>query len=178
MKNKAFTLIELLVVVLIIGILAAIAVPQYQKAVLKSRTSEAVLMLKTILDAQEEYYLAHDEYTDNINDLSISLPTGRAFLFDGKASTLAAHLDANQPNTYFYTCWGKRTCGAFAYSPDLPNLEFHTQKDKKDYTGKHWCNVYGDKSARAKGICESIGREDFDIVATFPAGAGKYFIIN
>ena len=46
MKNKAFTLIELLVVVLIIGILAAIALPKYEKAVEKSRAAEAVQILK------------------------------------------------------------------------------------------------------------------------------------
>ena len=57
MKNQAFTLIELLVVVLIIGILAAIALPQYEKAVHKARFSEAMLRVKSIKDAVELYVL-------------------------------------------------------------------------------------------------------------------------
>ena len=67
MKNRAFTLIELLVVVLIIGILAVIAVPQYQKAVVKSRVATILPIMADIIQAQEIYYLNHGQYTDNAN---------------------------------------------------------------------------------------------------------------
>ena len=72
MKNHAFTLIELLVVVLIIGILAAIALPQYQKAVARSRAVQAMVTLQAITQAQKEYYLANGVYSGNKENLSIS----------------------------------------------------------------------------------------------------------
>ena len=72
--STGFTLIELLVVVLIIGILAAIALPKYEVAVAKSRATEALLNLQSLYKAQQLYYMANNTYTDKISELDFSLP--------------------------------------------------------------------------------------------------------
>ena len=69
-----FTLIELLVVVLIIGILAAVALPQYQKAVLKSRMAEVLVYLHAYEQGEELYYMANGTYTDYPANLDVSMP--------------------------------------------------------------------------------------------------------
>ncbi|MBR1373388.1 prepilin-type N-terminal cleavage/methylation domain-containing protein [bacterium] len=74
---QAFTLIELLVVVLIIGMLVAVAIPQYKKAVLKSRLAAIKPILSAIKTAEESYYLANGEYTYNMDLLDIGSSCSR-----------------------------------------------------------------------------------------------------
>ncbi len=74
-KSLGFTLIELLVVVLIIGILAAVALPQYEKAVEKSRAAQAFALAKSIHEAQEAFKMASGDYTRSFEDLDIDIPT-------------------------------------------------------------------------------------------------------
>ncbi|MBO5911420.1 MAG: pilin, partial [Elusimicrobiaceae bacterium] len=76
-KTRGFTLIELLVVVLIIGILAAVAVPQYQKAVFKARATEAITMLRSLNNAWKICKLERGEAicaSDPFGNLVIDVP--------------------------------------------------------------------------------------------------------
>lgn len=71
-NRQGFTLIELLVVVLIIGILASIALPQYQKAVVKARFAAIKPTLAALKQAEEYHYLVNGEYAIDMNALDIN----------------------------------------------------------------------------------------------------------
>ena len=71
--RKGFTLIELLVVVLIMGILASVAMPQYFKSVEKARAAEAINALQAIAAAEQRYNMKTGNLTGNLWDLDIDL---------------------------------------------------------------------------------------------------------
>ena len=73
-SKTGFTLIELLVVVLIIGILAAVAVPQYQVAVVKSRVGAFLPLMKAINDAETVYFLENGEPSLDVSKLAVNVP--------------------------------------------------------------------------------------------------------
>ncbi len=102
--KTGFTLIELLVVVLIIGILAAIALPQYQKAVERSRMAEAIQHLGDYATAQSIYYMQHNAFAEDMDelnggDITLSAP-GDAFDYEkgvgGKIGHPQAFLNAQR----------------------------------------------------------------------------------
>ena len=150
-NKKGFTLIEILVVVLIIGILAAIAVPQYKKAVAKADLHKGVSLVESIYQAQQAYYLAHGDYAIDIDDLDVSIPKDSSCT---KTQVTGAS---------FYKC----DYGAIGFWDGIANVQYQTKDGNlgylhflKDMTifeaGKRYC--YAD-SATAAEVCKNLGGE-------------------
>ena len=74
-----FTLIELLVVILIIGILASIAVPQYFKLVERGRVAEGLSCLSTLKGSQQRYQLRNGVFSNTLGNLDTTCPTMKFF---------------------------------------------------------------------------------------------------
>ena len=146
-NKKGFTLIELLVVVLIIGVLAAIALPMYQKAVLKSRFAALMPIVKSMNDSNEAYYLEHMQYASNPQDLPVQgqleYPTG-------------TQLEFGQNMDYAYV---------LASNPDARNNYIMYQKHSANYPGEIHCEaLVGDDDAQA--VCLSYGTNNIGTTLT------------
>ena len=147
--KQAFTLIELLLVVLIIGILAAVALPQYQVAVAKARMATALPVLKSMLDAQQIYFQANGEYSINFEELDIDLPAGGTLDENKRKMTY--------PNGMVYDIWrssaGDSTSVRALVDEDATYLlEFYVD-------GTHCC--YAKKNnAFANRVCKSFAGKE------------------
>ncbi|MBL8920928.1 MAG: prepilin-type N-terminal cleavage/methylation domain-containing protein [Myxococcaceae bacterium] len=103
MNRKGFTLIELMIVVAIIGILAAIAIPNFVRFQAKGKQSEANSNLKAIFSAQKASYPQNQGYWSDIGAIGFSPERGNRYLYDlgaaansvdlGMEATCAAYVD-------------------------------------------------------------------------------------
>ncbi len=78
-SQLGFSLVELSVVIVIIGVLAAFAVPKFRDSVERSKASEAINYLSSIRTAQERYLYIESTYADDLANLDIKFPTPKYF---------------------------------------------------------------------------------------------------
>lgn len=133
--NKGFTLIELLVVVLIIGILSAVALPQYQKAVLKARYVQIQLAADTLAQSKKIYLMANGTEAADMNDLDV-LPGGCEVSSAG-----------NQCSSEKFYCY----LSGYCCSMDSGHSLCHSVKATSRY-----CMAAKDHQA-ANAVCKSMG---------------------
>ena len=84
MKNlrKGFTLVELMIVVAIIGILAAIAIPNFIRFQARSKQSEVKTNLKAIFTGQKSRYGERDSYSPSLGDIGFAPERGNRYSYD------------------------------------------------------------------------------------------------
>lgn len=150
-----FTLIELLVVVLIIGILASVAIPQYNKAVEKSRATQAFAILKSLYAAQETYYMANGSYATSFDELDLSVPwTGTTKWF-----TLGHDTRANEN-------WSLQI-----YNDGMGNCAIYLGRISGEYKGAGWTIGLSGGSGGENGTLFCGERKNTGIVYSKESGS-------
>ena len=157
MKNQAFTLIELLVVVLIIGILAAIALPKYQKAVMKADLHRGIPLVESLYQAQQSYFLANGDFAADIDLLDISIPK------DASCEKTISTASVSAYDCDFGRIYNNRNAVQFQNKPAKEEFKgkkiaySHHLKDSGDYeAGKRYCLAKPNFKI-SEDVCKEMG---------------------
>ena len=168
-NKKGFTLIELLVVVLILGILAAMAMPQYFKAVERSRMTEAVTLMANIADAQQRKYMQVNRYATEYTGLDVAPKGATGSLFYTKGTSTAPQngfaivLDAGSSYST-----GKVTATRVAPSGQTLQYKYSLARF---YTGKGTTCTSSD--ANGKALCADFCGIDTPVSSCCSTGASS-----
>ena len=141
--KKGFTLIELLVVVLIIGILSAVALPQYRLAVLKARLATVKNIAEAIGQAQEVYYLANGQYATKFSDLDVQLPSGGS-PNENDNSVAYDNWGCSMSDPSCTICWNKKM-------EQVNYLVYH--HNLTSFSGKRYCQA--EKDSVGEKVCKA-----------------------
>jgi type IV pilus assembly protein PilA len=102
-NRRGFTLIELLIVVVIIGVLAAIAVPKFQNTKGKANAASLRADLRNLVTAEEAYFYDNSSYTTDITALNIRMTTGVTVTF-GTATAAGWSAKVTHPLAFPIEC--------------------------------------------------------------------------
>ena len=164
-NKQAFTLIELLVVMLIISILAAVALPQYQSSLIKSRYSSLKQLVKAATDAQEAYYLANGEYASDWDGLDIDLKYAKSDVSSYRSIRGYGYCANKIAEEYSYV-FCVTTRHYIAYAKFLAHSATHA--------GKQMCTTYPNQPVYST-ILEKICKQESGLsVATETGSTNKY----
>ena len=159
---RGFTLIELLVVVLIIGILAAVAVPQYQKTIERSKATEALSMLSSVAKAYQTYYLANGQYAEKFDELDIDIPFTGNTKFYNLAKDTKSNKDWSfqiEKNSNSVVLFAARIDGKYkgaGFSISFDNPSHSASKQVKCFERKSEAYILFDTNLPEGAYCERI----------------------
>ncbi len=83
LNSKGFTLLEILLVFLVVGIVAALALPTYRDIILKANRSDAIISLLRLSTLLEQFYLSHNKYADDFSELITGVKSGEFYISEG-----------------------------------------------------------------------------------------------